>query len=58
MQTETALSTTEEEYIALSTGLRELIPILELLEEVGERGINVMFKLPTIHCKTVEHWKW
>jgi len=36
MQTETALSTTEAEFIALSEGLRTAIPILSLIEELRE----------------------
>ena len=34
LQTEIALSTTEAEYIALSSGMRELLPTRSLLEEV------------------------
>ena len=36
-QTEIALSTLEAEYIALSTGMRELLPQMELLQEIGTR---------------------
>ena len=35
LQTEIALSTTESEYIALSTAMREVIPFLNLLKEVS-----------------------
>jgi hypothetical protein len=34
LQTEVALSTTEAEYIALSQGMRELTPVLGILEEL------------------------
>ena len=36
LQTEIALSTTESEYIALSTAMCEVIPFLELLKEASE----------------------
>ena len=53
MQTEIALSTTEAEYIALSTATRELLPMRELLVE-----ISTILKLeevkPTIRCTLFE----
>ena len=36
MQTLTALSMTEAEYVALSTALRDLIPMMELLKEMKQ----------------------
>ncbi len=39
MQTEIALSSTEAEYIALSQSMREVQPLMVLIEEVQERGI-------------------
>ena len=36
LQTEIALSTTESEYIALSQAMREVIPFMNLMVEVGE----------------------
>jgi hypothetical protein len=44
MQTEMALSTTEAEYISLSTALREVIPIIDLLTELNE-NMTVLFVL-------------
>ena len=41
MQTITAMSTTEAEYIALSTSLREVIPLMGLLKEAREHGLCV-----------------
>jgi hypothetical protein len=41
MQTEIALSTTEAEYIALSQAMREVLPIIWLLEEAKQHGIPV-----------------
>ena len=53
LQTEIALSTTEAEYIALSTGAREVLPIRALLQELSN-----MLKLPssdmTIKCTLFE----
>ena len=36
LQTEIALSTLEAEYIALSQSMRELLPLRNLLQEVGK----------------------
>jgi hypothetical protein len=43
LQSEIALSTTESEYIALSMGTRELLPIRRLLQEIHQQTI---IKLP------------
>ena len=50
LQTEVALSTTEAEYIALSQAMRDLIPLLGLLEE-----LSPVLKLST--DKPDVHWK-
>jgi hypothetical protein len=53
LQTEIALSTTESEYIALSQAMREVIPFMNLMMEVGD-----VFPLnntkPKLHCKVFE----
>jgi hypothetical protein len=54
LQTEIALSTTEAEYIALSQSLREVIPIMNLLKETREQGIDVTPFQPQVHCKVFE----
>jgi len=54
MQTEIALSTTEAEYIALSTALREVIPMMELIEEMRVEGFGMMATTPTVYCKVFE----
>ena len=54
MRTEVALSTTEAKYIALSTALREQIPLLELLKEVISKGIDVHLQPPVIKCQAFE----
>jgi hypothetical protein len=54
MQTEIALSTTEAEYIALSLSMREVIPIMWLLEEAKHHGVPVLNARPKVHCKVFE----
>ena len=54
MQTITAMSTTEAEYIALSTSLREVIPLLGLLREAREHGLCVDELPPKVLCTVFE----
>ena len=54
MQTEIALSTTEAEYIALSTAMREVIPIMNLIREGQSKGIPMNRNIPEVHCKIFE----
>jgi hypothetical protein len=54
MQTEIALSTTEAEYIALSQSMREVLPIMWLLQEAHDHGKPVLANSPKIHCKVLE----
>jgi hypothetical protein len=54
LQTLTALSTTEAEYISLSNALRDVIPLMELLKEVQARNIINECPVPVIHCKVFE----
>jgi hypothetical protein len=54
MQTEVALSTTEAEYIALSTALREIIPLMSLLKEMQAEGFAVTVTKPQVHCRVFE----
>ena len=55
MQTETALSTMMAEYIALSTGMRDLIVLKRLAEEVSAHMGLADDKVATIKAKTVVH---
>ena len=50
MQTITALSTTEAEYIALSTSFRDVIPMMGILKEARKQGLQVDYLPPRIHC--------
>jgi hypothetical protein len=54
MQSLVALSTTEAEYIALSSSLREVIHIINLVNELKGRGFNLHNATPTITCRTFE----
>ena len=54
IQTVTALSTTEAEYIARSTSLREVIPLMGMLKEAVEQGVKIDNLPPKIHCTVFE----
>ena len=49
-----ALSTTEAEYIALSSALREVIAIIHLLEELTRYNLPIHRATPKFVCKTFE----
>ena len=54
MQTQVALSTTEAEYIALLQALRDVVPIMTLLNEMRENHFQVICEAPGIYCKAFE----
>ncbi len=54
LQSLVALSTTEAEYIAMSMALRDVIPIMELLEELKHRKFKVISTEPHVYCKVFE----
>lgn len=54
LQTQVALSTTEAEYIGLSQSLRDTIPIINLLNEMKERGIDIYSTTPSVYCTAFE----
>jgi hypothetical protein len=54
LQTEIALSTAEAEYIALSTALRQLIPMMHILTEISGVFEDTYVPKPDIHCKVFE----
>jgi len=54
IQSEVALSTTEAEYIAMSMALRNVIPIMELMNEFRERNFKVVCTQPQVYCKVFE----
>ena len=42
------------EYLALSGALRDVIPIMELLDEFKDRGYNLLSTEPKVYCKAIE----
>ena len=54
MQKLVALSTTEAGYIALSSALREVIAIINLLEELKGQGFCIHAATTNDKCKTFE----
>ena len=54
LQTEIALSTTEAEYIALSSALREVIPMIDLCQEAPKHGVPIPDHKPNVFCKVFE----
>ena len=53
LQTQIALST-EAEYMALSSALKEAIPLMNLVKEMNDIGIIQMSKQASIFCKCFE----
>jgi hypothetical protein len=54
LQSEIALSTTEAEYLAMSTALRHTLPIMRLVKEIKKNLKLPMETEPKIHCKLFE----
>jgi hypothetical protein len=54
LQTEIALSTTESEYISLSTALREIFPLMRLMKELQAAGFNLPCNTPKVHRHAFE----
>jgi len=54
LQSQVALSTTEAEYIAMSMALRDVIPIMSLVQEMRERHFKVICTEPYVYCKVFE----
>ena len=54
MQSIISLSTTEAEYVALSSALRDVIGIIHVLEELDKYGFPVHKSTPQIRCRTYE----
>jgi hypothetical protein len=51
LQTEIALSTTEAEYLAISTATCEVLPLMELIQEMQRRGCGLQATTPHLHCR-------
>jgi len=51
LQSQVALSTTKAEYIAMSQALRDIIPVMNLLQEMREQEFQVICNEPYVYCK-------
>ena len=51
LQSQVALSTTKAEYIAMSQSLRNVIPIMGLVQEMMEQDFQVICTEPYVYCK-------
>jgi hypothetical protein len=54
LQSQVALSTTEAKYVTMSQSLCDVIPIMGLLQEMGEHNFNVLCTKPYVYCKVFE----
>jgi hypothetical protein len=55
LQTEIALSTIEaDEYMAISTATREVLPLMELIQEMQMHGCGLQATTPHLHCCVFE----
>ena len=54
LQTEIALSSSESEYTGLSYALKEVIPVMNLINEMTEKGFVVKQGAPNIYCEVFE----
>jgi hypothetical protein len=54
LQTEYALPTTEVKYIALSTALRNELPLIFLVKEIKAKPNIPMHDTPTVYCTAFE----
>ncbi len=54
LQSQVTLSTTEAEYIAMSQSLRDVIPVMNLLQEMREPDYQVICTEPHVYCKVFE----
>jgi hypothetical protein len=54
LQSQVALSTTKAEYIAMSQSLCDIIPVMNLLQEMREGDFQVACTEPHVYCKGFE----
>jgi hypothetical protein len=54
LQTQVTLSTTEAEYIAMSQSIQDILPIMFPVQEICEKGFQVICIKPYIYCKVFE----
>jgi hypothetical protein len=54
LQSQVAMSTTEVEYIAMSQSLRDVLPIMFLVNEIKTYGFTVILTIPNVFCKVFQ----
>ena len=54
MQTEIALSSTESEYIGISQGLRDAIPVMKILNKMKQNNVPVKSSVGKVYCRVFE----
>ncbi len=54
LQTEIALSSTESEYVALSQSMREVLPMMNMIQELADHGFHFNTSTPKVHCKAFQ----
>ena len=54
VQSKVALSTTESEYIAISSATREVLPLIELMDKLEEKGVIEKSVKPVMRCRVFE----
>ena len=54
LQSQVALLTIEAKYIAISMSLQDVLPIMFLLNEMREKGFQVICTAPHVYCKFFE----
>ena len=54
LQSQVALSTTEAEYIAMSMALGDVIPVMNLIDEMKNKDFQVIWTQPNVYCKVFE----
>jgi len=54
LQSQVAMSTTEAEYIAMSQSLRDVLPIMFLVDEIKTCSFTIILTIPNVFCKVFE----
>jgi hypothetical protein len=54
LQSQVAMSTTEAEYIEMSQSLRDVLPIMFLVNEIKTCNFTVILTIPNVFCKVFE----
>ena len=55
LQPEIALSITKSENLAISAATREVLPLMELIQEMQQHGCGLTATTPQLHCRIFEY---